>query len=304
MGCNDTAKDKWYTPRSAETWDDLLQMYAEYNEPVSDDRRWVFRGDRPGIPLETKLRRAFQDYEVRYDKREAHELETVRAFQRKAALYLEHEPDKDDILEWLAVMRHHGAPARLVDFTYSFYLAVYLALAENPKGVVWVLNAARFNKPQFVKDKIWARGDGQEFDEIRERLGPAEDLLGIRIAGDKIEDLAITHYLMKNPVPLVYAVNPFKLNKRLTMQQGLFLLAGDPKATFRENLDGCFDSEEELRENAHMISLEVSVRERNRILFELKKMNISNEVLFPGLDGFAKSLGERFAYPETFPPTA
>jgi len=107
---------------------------------------------------------------------------------------------------------------------------------------------------------------------------------------------------LKNPIPLVYAINPFRLNKRLTMQQGLFLLVGDAKATFRENLDGCFTNEQDLRQNVHRISLGSSKSERNAILFELKKMNISNEVLFPGLDGFAKSLGERFAYREVFPP--
>jgi hypothetical protein len=51
----------------------------------------------------------------------------------------------------------------------------------------------------------------------------------------------------------------------------------------------------------HRIVLDLPHEERNKALRALRDMNISNEVLFPGLDGFAKSLSEKFADPSTFP---
>jgi len=38
-------------------------------------------------------------------------------------------------------MQHHGAPTRLLDFTYSFYIAAYFALEESEKDcAIWALN--------------------------------------------------------------------------------------------------------------------------------------------------------------------
>ncbi len=310
MCSDDHVRNVWYTQCPAKTWRDILSLYEnKYSGPPSDDLRWVFRGDRldddrTPADLKTKLEQVFDLYDVPYDKKEGCELETVRAFQRRAALYLEHEPDKDDILEWLALMRHHGAPVRLLDCTYSFYLAVYMALAENSTGAVWAINAAKFNKPRIIHVKIEAEGNKGQLDDIRRKLRRKDDILNIRSMGDKLDDLAIISYVMKNPLPLLYAVNPFRLNRRLTMQQGVLLLVGDPKATFRENLASCFTDSQDLTQNVHATVLDVSKSERNRILWELKKMNISNDVLFPGLDGFAKSLGERLAYREVFPAHA
>jgi hypothetical protein len=56
-------------------------------------------GDTAGAVLETKLERAFEDFGVPQDKKRQYEMEMIREFQRKAGLYLDSEPDKDDVLE-------------------------------------------------------------------------------------------------------------------------------------------------------------------------------------------------------------
>ena len=59
--------------------------------------------------------------------------------------------------EWLALMRHHGAPTRLLDFTYSPYVAAYFAFEDaEPRDSVaiwavntsWCAEASRYKYPE------------------------------------------------------------------------------------------------------------------------------------------------------------
>ena len=53
---------------------------------------------------------------------------------------------KDEIKEYgycLSLMRHHGAPTRFLDWTYSFFNALYFAinrLNKESSYVVWAIN--------------------------------------------------------------------------------------------------------------------------------------------------------------------
>lgn len=139
----------------------------------------------------------------------------MREFQRKAALYIEHEPDKDNFLEWLSLMRHCGAPTRLMDWTYSFFIAVYFALAEKLDGVVWALDvgALKLNKAEVVIDKLDKLGYSTRFGKISKKINKMNDVLNLRGLGRKLDDLAIVCcFLENNPISTVYAVNPFRLN--------------------------------------------------------------------------------------------
>jgi hypothetical protein len=50
-------------------------------------------------------------------------------------------PEPDDDFQWLALMQHHGAPTRLIDFTWSPYVAAFFALERTlTDGVVWAMN--------------------------------------------------------------------------------------------------------------------------------------------------------------------
>ncbi|UCF85485.1 MAG: FRG domain-containing protein [Desulfobacteraceae bacterium] len=311
-------------------WEDVTKLEEKFFRPPNHEKsnetqKWIFRAERlieelekeyfqesgdatscciqkenkNDEYLETHLDKAFRLYDVKDEDKGKRERELIRTFQRKAALYLEREPDKDDILEWLAIMRHHGAQTRLSDWVYSFYIAVYFALAENEKGIVWALNCSTINKPEPVVSKICEKENGiRKFSRSLLYYSKKCDFLGIRQEGDKLIDLAITCYLMDDPTLCVYPVNPFRLNKRLSVQQGLFLLPGDITKSFAENLRVTFGGYDETKKYLwRMKIVPETKKKRNEILGRLKDMNISNEALFPGLDGFAKSVGEGLAYP-------
>jgi len=288
----------WTPEGTIKRWSDVIKLERKFFR--IPHVRWIFRAEKPGQNFTTTLEEKFRlnGISVKKDKIEG-ERQTIRKFQRKAALYLEHEPDKDDILEWLAIMRHRGAPTRFLDWTYSFYVAVYLVLNERQKGVVWALKVSAINKPEPIVKRICERKDGfRMFSKALLHYLKQCDFLGIRQEGDKLIDLAVACYLIEAnpPLPCVYPVNPFRLNKRLSVQQGLFLMPGDITKPFAKNLTETFGSIGETKEHLGRVEIATQTQNRKEILKKLKDMNISNEALFPGLDGFARSVGEGLAY--------
>lgn len=318
-----------YTKHKVKSWKQLRDLYYGELKPEinfslrpDEDTYWIFRGEDCDKPLKTSLEKAFTRFDIPDDKKVDYEKRIIRSFQRKVSLYIEHEPDKDNILEWLSLMRHHGAPTRLIDWTYSFFVAVYWALAEKKKdetAAVWAFNSKQLRNAEKMQELIKEKEakekedaeknknakkknkekkkESKNFDELCKEFLEKDDVLGIRNEGDKLIDLAIVCYLIENPFPIVYAVNPFRLIQRLTIQRGLFLICGDIEKSFRRNLKETIKPADELKDNLHKIILPTDNEERKEILRELNNMNISNAVLLPGLDGFAKSLEESLAYP-------
>jgi len=72
------------------------------------------------------------------------------------------------------------------------------------------------------------------------------------------------------------------------------LFAGDIRTSFCKNLkamDGW-----QLKENVFKLYLDFDNNRKKAAVRTLKRMNVSSTVLFPGLDGFARSLGEELPF--------
>src|ERR1051326_2783969 len=106
---------------------------------------WAFRGERDASwPLYSSLSRYLQNFGVASRAWPDQEDRILRIFKRKAHQFLDKPPASDDDFQWLALMQHHGAPTRLIDFTWSPYVAAFFALERTrADGVVWALNKAR-----------------------------------------------------------------------------------------------------------------------------------------------------------------
>src|SRR4051812_16038652 len=89
--------------------------------------RWVYRGQSDATwPLETRIERSMRQKKdiLKIRLRRAEDL-MLREFKRHLHRHVPVPPKNVDRLEWLALMQHHGAPTRLLDFTFSQYVALF-----------------------------------------------------------------------------------------------------------------------------------------------------------------------------------
>lgn len=104
---------------------------------------WLFRGQGDANwELKTSLERCFDRHGVKPCERRKIEDRIIREFRRAYHQFAYHVPDCQMIDQWLSIMQHHGTPTRLLDFTYSIYVAAYFAVeeAENDSAV-WAVEA-------------------------------------------------------------------------------------------------------------------------------------------------------------------
>src|SRR6202158_1563195 len=139
-----------------ESWDAFLQLITQ--APYSN---WAFRGERDERwPLYSSLSRYLKNFGVDQKAWSDQESRILRVFKRKAHQFLAHPPEPDDDFQWLALMQHHGAPTRLIDFTWSPYVAAFFALERTlADGVVWAMNPAgvdssRAEKPVRIDPRV------------------------------------------------------------------------------------------------------------------------------------------------------
>ena len=230
---------------------------------------WIYRG----LPnycwaLSTTLDRVTKRYGMTPEERRDLENGLLRKFKRHYQQYSHSAPSPCHPVEWLSIMQHHGAPTRLMDWTYSPHVALYFALDESDSDAsVWAIN----------HDALIEQLPGQK--ELPSELRPIYQEPNQHITSDMFRNIFCKDFRFVCPI------TPYEMNQRLTIQQGLFLCPGDVSASFQENLAA-------VQSNTPIIKYVIpnDIKVRKKILFMLQRMNMNAATLFPGLDGFARSL--------------
>ena len=259
----------------------IEEFFQAHYDFMDKKETWIFRGQKNDWDLGTKLEREIKRFKLKMKDAPKIEAGLLRRFKRQSHHYLARTPSPGNYMEWFALMRHYGAPTRLLDWTYSFFVAAYFAV-ENAEAkddcIIWAFNA------ESMKDKL-------------KRILPAKSWL---LTYQRDSNLQLHRdfesiFMSKSPTPFICPMNPYEFNERLVVQQGVFLCPSDVSKAFEYNLRKPF-SKAGLRKNLFKYTVTDNTELRKDILRHLHRMNMNRATLFPGLQGFAESLTTLLAF--------
>jgi hypothetical protein len=254
-----------YTTVSLSSW----QEFSSYIKQFSDS--WAFRGQgNSNWILNNAIERT--DFIQQGNGIEA---QFVAEFQRGARNYLSKDQTPEHLIEWLALMQHHGAPTRLLDLTKSPFIASYFAFELSPVTddhyiAIWCINVEHLKKKAL---EVLSREFGSALKETQ------------NLINEKLFQL-LFH---QNDKRLVFPIEPFRMNQRYSLQQSIFLSTGTSEAPFMEQLLFL-----EADMSMAVVKLEIPSSYKNEVMRDLLKMNLHRASLFPDLDGYALSLKLRY----------
>lgn len=240
-----------------------LSRWPDYVAATEALQGWAFRGQqRPDWPLVSSLTRRLRAFCPEPEHWRLREARAMRIFRRKAHIHLQDGSALDDALRCLALMQHHGAATRLLDFTKSPFVAAFFALEGAQSDVsVYALNTPA----------LWDRAPSFDPALTRQRIDP-------RVPGN------FDRYFAANRLPVLWFGEPSRMDRRLAAQSGLFVVPGVLDQSLDQILEGYGGSDELLH---HFV---LSPEMRGEAMRALYRMNVTYATLFPDLDGLARSL--------------
>jgi hypothetical protein len=253
----------------AEGWTHLQELLYEdsWQETLGrfrSDR--VFRGEGDAAnELTTSLARIGGDY-----------ADLERHLLRNFRKYAYRDTRNETFWDWLAVAKHHGLPTRVLDWTHSPYVALHFATASpttyDRDGVVWSVDyvqAAR-HLPEALRELLHDEGSNSFSTEMIERAAAGLSELEALAEGEDF----------------VVFLEPPSLDDRIVNQYALFSLMSS--ATGR--LDEWLEERPGLARRI-VVPAELKWEVRDK----LDQANVTERVLFPGLDGIALWLTRHYS---------
>jgi hypothetical protein len=179
----------------------------------------------------------------------------------------------DSIWHWLALAQHHGLPTRLIDWTYSPFVALHFATWDpatySHDGLVWCVN---FVKAHELLPKQLRRLLDREH----------SNALTVEMLGE-FDTLHAFDALARDP--FVAFIEPPSLDDRILNQFSLFSIVSNPGI----GLDTWLGQHQDLVRRV-VIPAELKWEVRDK----LDQANINERTLFPGLDGLSRWLARYY----------
>jgi len=251
------------------SWNELQEQLFEesWNPELGRFRsRYAFRGlSDATYRLETSLIRLGGGFAVL----ERHLLRNFSKYAHRNMV------ERDSVWHWLSVAQHYGLPTRLLDWTYSPFVAMHFATANIEKfdvdGVVWAVNYLEAHQllPDLLRDQLSAEGAN---------VFTVEMLSKSVCSLQELDDLASEDF--------VVFFEPPSMDDRIVNQFAFFSVMSDSSAV----LDPWLQKHPELCRKIIIPSgLKWEIRDK------LDQANITERVLFPGLGGLSLYLKRQYS---------
>ena len=281
-----------------EHWNDIFRLNQRFMS------NFIFRGQgNAEWPLKTSLARMVESHHPNYIDKimpASYEQRMMDEFQWKYPSYEKgHIPATDESREWLSLMQHYGSPTRMLDFSYSMYIALFMAIdgSFHPKSAIWALNKHVLND-KIIRKYCVENNTNVISGKDTERYIYEEATTAINrrfyIVKDKVENF-------------LYATRPHLSNERINRQQGLFVIPSSIELDFEDILKDYYDSsqygtmkfDDVVRlstdhsygqQTVSLIKIEIPKSLKYGLSNVLRQMNVTSETMYPGLDGMARSM--------------
>ncbi len=250
------------------SWGELTDfLYADcWQEEIGRFRsNFAFRGvELPGPELRTGLLRLGGDCAAM----EGHLLRNFRKYACRDAV------PADSPWTWLALAQHHGLPTRLLDWTFSPFVALHFATEHLERfkddSVVWCVDFIGVQRflPAALREVLAQEGANVFTAEmLSHAAGGLHDF-------DRLAE-----------EPYVAFFEPPSLDERIVNQFALFSLMSGPSAS----LDDWLRSHPGLSRR-----VVIPARLKWEVRDKLDQANVTERVLYPGLDGLSLWLKRQY----------
>lgn len=261
-----------------------IDNYSDIQPQISKLRSFIFRGHRRADwSLKSSLEREYKKYPS-CQSIEGAEHYSLKYFKERVHLYSEQIQNPSNVIGILVLMQHYGCPTRLVDFTWSFVVATYFAVREHLESkqdfCIWALNYPVLK--QYTDDILCSKN----------KLRQIKDII-YKFPDFKKDGIII--------------VEPNKITKRMSVQQGLSIAQTNIGISFENNLYSALDIKndpieinlDELTQinqniinNINIIKFTFNEKYIQQVRRYLLSSNITSESLFPDLEGMARTAVE------------
>lgn len=257
------------TEITAKNWHHLQELLFEdsWSEDIGRFRsRYAFRGlSESSYSLQTTIMRLGGDFDVL----ERHLLRNFTKYAHRNMV------QGDSVWHWVSVAQHYGLPTRLLDWTYSPLIATHFATANIEKihldGAIWAVNYLKLHRiiPPELKNELDSEG---------------ANVFTVKMLSEKVGSFKELEDLSECPFALFF--EPPSMDDRIVNQYALFSVMSNPHAIFDEWL---VNHPEIWRKIIIPAELKWEIRDK------LDQANITERVLFPGLDGLSKWLKRHYS---------
>jgi FRG domain len=180
----------------------------------------------------------------------------------------------DSPWNWLALGQHHGLPTRLLDWTNSPYVALHFATSRTDQydhdGAVWMVDYVHAHELSPRELRSCLESEGASLFTTEMLASVAADVADLERLGDDF----------------VVFVEPPSFDERIVNQYALFSLTSRADVSM----------DEWVRRHPQLVRrIVVPAELKWEVRDKLDQANVTERVLFPGLDGLTRALTRHYA---------